>query len=871
MSEDEEYKELLIGYEFFLDLMRRFGNTLEEAKSTLHRMFSEDLAGRIIRYWEQLVADQANADRGVALIKGLGAADAWYPGPGANDVYWTSLRNHLLSHPSKPWTADDVSGLDLASNTVLASCRSPWDSTSAGRGLVVGYVQSGKTTNFTAVIAKAADAGFRLFIVLSGTTKSLRRQTQVRLEEQLMALNPHSWYFHTTLDADIGKNTNWVPFLGQKAMRTCLVVKKNKKRLQNLNKSLDAAEKLGILADCPVLVIDDEGDNASLSPNCDPTKAMAINKQIVKAINRPRVTYVAYTATPFANCFVDPEYQENLFPRDFICGLPEPDGYFGARRLHGTGDDSDVQAVIDVPPAEADGYLVPPPPEPDTHSLREAVLWFLLATTARRIRKGGAQPHSTMLVNVSERIEAHHRYWFIVRDIVAGIAASRAANDSTLTNELATLWERETQLVDAGQFGLQKVGFAAIDAELDATISLLGPINGADHNSNPDCGIVIDNSTSALRLAYDDDAPRPVIVVGGNTLSRGLTLEGLTSTFFLRSTRLYDTLLQMGRWFGYRPGYEDLFRIWMPSETREKFEFLARIEIELRDWIETFARTGMTPLEFGPRFRMHPQMQITRASLMKRARVERLDLAGTQPETSIFENTITAVGRHQFAAARLAGAALSSSGGEKIPEGHLFRNVDADDIVEFFGDDGFGVVGHSYLKNDILLDYVAKKRLRGELGKWNVLFRRKTGGAPVGFLRGIDASLVVRTRKSANGDFLDVGSLADSGDKWKDIPSDWPGTREQYRSQHPLLVIYVIDKDSKATKNARVKNREDLGAVDHLVGVALFMPQTSHSDNLGDFAVPPGPWDDITGEPPADEPDPDADDEAEADGTPPTA
>ena len=858
----DDYRELLIGYEFFLGLMRDHGMSVDEATSFLARRWGDELAEQIIEYWRGLVEEQVAPTAGIALVRGLGAAEPWYPGPTARDQYWPALRDHLANHPTKPWSTDDVDGLDKASSVVLASCRSPWDPNSSGRGLVVGYVQSGKTTNFTAVMAKAADAGFRLFIVLSGTTKSLRRQTQQRLEEQLKDLNPHAWYFHTTLDGDIGPATNWVPFLQHKAMRTCIVVKKNKKRLQNLNKCLDAAQKHGILDECPILVIDDEGDNASLSPNCDQSKANAINKQIVKAVTRPRVTYVAYTATPFANCFVDPAFEDNLFPRDFICGLPEPDGYFGSRRLHGVGGEPDVQAVVDIPDHEADGYLDEEPGS--LTSLESAVRWFLLAATARRIRNGGSQPHSTMLVNISERIEVHQRYWQVVRDIVRGVALRVAAGDPTLDRELSTLWEAETALVDATRFGLTPLPFAVVRAGLAETIDALGPLDGHDHNSEPDCGIVVDNSESAYRLAYDDDQPRPVIVVGGNTLSRGLTLEGLLSTFFLRSSRLYDTLLQMGRWFGYRRGYEDLFRIWMPREARKKFEFLAGIEVALRDWIEIFARTGKTPLELGPKFRMHPDMQVTRAALMKRARVERLDLAGTQPETSIFENTTTTVARHQTAAATLA-VDVATCPTEKTSDGHLFRDVPGDAIARFFDEtSGFTVVGHSYLTNRIFLDYLAKKRHHGELQRWNVLFRKKSGGSPVSFLPGIDASLVTRSRKDTRDDFVDIGSLADSGDKWADVPAAHAHDRAGYRASTPLLVIYVIDKDSKANERAQRFGRQDLDTVDHLVGVALFIPQSSHDDDLGDFACPPGPWDQLPPEPTDTEPDPDSDDEQDA-------
>lgn len=862
----DEYEELLHGYEFFIGLMKNHGKSVDEAISQVKNMFKGSLGDRIVEYWRELVIRAADPSAGVALIKGVGAAEAWYPGPRANDVYWSSLRDHLIHHPTHPWTQSDVDDLDAASNVVLASCRSPWTETSSGRGLVVGHVQSGKTTNFTAVMAKAADAGFRLFIVLSGTTTSLRRQTQVRLEQQLANLNPHAWYFHTTADRDIGRRTNWVPFLAHRQMRTCIVVKKNTTRLRNLKESLDRADELGFLDDCPILVIDDEGDNASISPNCEPEQATAINQGIVAVLDRPRVSYVAYTATPFANCFVDPGFEANLFPRDFIVALPEPPDYFGTRRMFGEDGMAEIAAVVDVPDLEAPGYL-PPPPD-DTHSLERSIRWFLMAATARRIRSNGAQPHTTMLVNVSEFTEIHAQYWRVVRDIVVRLADGITSGDQRLVRELEEQWNDETILVDPSEFGNPLHEFEAILAELTTTIGLLGPLHGADHNSNDDCAIVVDNSKSAVRLAYDDEAPRPVIVIGGNTMSRGLTLEGLVTTFFLRSGKLYDTLLQMGRWFGYRRGYEDLFRVYMPRELRGRFEFLTKVERELRDWIQIFARTGKSPLELGPKFRMHPQMQVTRSSLMGRVKVTKLDLSGTQPETSYFENTDEAVGRSKGALVSLV-AGMSTVPFEDVAEGRLFRDVPADVVARFFlPSTGVHIEGHAYLTNENFLRYLEVKLNHGELETWNVLLRKIRNGKPIDFLPDSGGTLVTRTRKSTYGDFVDIGSLADSGDKWVDVPADQESSKERYRSSTPLLVVYVIDKDSVPNSTAAGNGRSPLGAVDHFVGAALYFPLSTHDDDLGHFVAPKGPWDDVKDDE-TPEPDPDDDDEGDVVDDPP--
>ena len=860
---DEDYELLLVGFANFINFMRG-GKTVDQAVSAMNRLVGEDLTRKVVGYWKNLVNDVASAE-GLALIKGIGAAEAWYPGPQAVDTYWPSLRSYLLNNPKRPWGQPEVDELDQLSSTVLASCRSPWDAESSGRGLVVGYVQSGKTTNFTAVIAKAADAGFRLFIVLSGTTKSLRRQTQKRLEEQLAELNPHAWYFHTELDADIGSNTNWVPFLRQAPIRTCIVVKKNKKRLKNLIKCLDRAQSLGILDDCPIMVIDDEGDQASLSPQCDNDKATAINKLIVEVLTRPRISYVAYTATPFANFFVNAYYPENLYPRDFILSLAESDSYFGSRKLFGASGDPEISSVIDISEVEANGYL--PPPPVDSKSLTDAIKWFLMSATVRRLRNNGVQPHTSMLVNVSEKILVHTEYWKIVRNMVVELSLAIRNNDSVVRSLMTELWRIETSRVQPSDFGYEPTSFDLVWHEITKTIDLLGPLNGVDHNSHADCAIVVDNSESAFRLAYDDDEPRPVIVIGGNTLSRGLTLEGLVSTFFLRSTRLYDTLLQMGRWFGFRPGYEDLFRIWMPIETREKFEFLARVELELRDWIELFARTGKTPLELGPRIAAHPSMLITRAAMMRDYKRVVCDLSGTQPETSIFENTTTATSQNRSALIELVASLLKTGSGETVAAGHLFRDIDVSSIQHFFRPDhGYNVVGHPNLSSTVLLNYITTKIKHDELQNWNIGFRAIRGGKPVDFLPGINATFSGRSRKSISGDNLDIGSLAFSGDKAIDIPQGWSGDVASYRVNHPLLVVYVIDKDSKPDAKGLRHGRTDLDAVDHLIGLALFIPQSQFADpDLQTQVRPIGPWDELVEDLEV-EIDPDEDDEKDAVG-----
>jgi hypothetical protein len=825
--------------EMLRDLMERQAKTFDQAVEQLRKIcIPSQLEGALAQFAQlQAELDPANG----VVIRGVGAAKPWYPGPRANHVFWPNLRTHLLA---SDWSAQDVADLDESSNIVLASCQSPWDSKSNGRGLVIGYVQSGKTTNFTAVIAKAADSGFRLIIVMSGLTKSLRKQTQKRLDEQLKELSPNSWIFLTDQDKDFDKGIGMGPVLYHPALRTCVVIKKNKSRLTRLNAFLDAAAKAGQLDNCPILVIDDEGDQASLSPNCDEKRASKINREIVKILNRPRVNYISYTATPFANVFVSPFYEENLYPRDFIYSMPETKGYFGTRLMFGSNEDHDgLDVVRQIAPLEEESYFGAGSPK-HSESLEHAIRWFLLAATARRIRNSGVQSHTTMLINASERVQYHFDLWPVVRNIVLDIKNQISQNGS-IRVDLERQWQDETRRVPASNFGNVHLDFELILADLMTTIDLLGPITGANHDSNKNCGIIVDNSGAEIRLAYSDEEPRPIIVIGGNTLSRGLTLEGLVCSVFARSTKLYDSLLQMGRWFGYRRGYEDLPRVWMFENVLERFEFLARIENELREEISRYAETGLSPMDFGVRIRLHPNMSITRQAMLKGANKIRFQFSGTSPQTTFLENEPKAIARTHVSTNALIQSILGAGvKPEVINTGTLFRDVDATIVRAFFDPiTGYPLSSsNTYFNNAPLCKYIDTKTSKNEITKWNIFFRSRQDTRKCTAVIGVDMGVVNRTRLKSGGEAetFTMGVITDPGDKVVDLPNSSEKDERAFNSP-PLLVIYAIDKDSKADKNSR--RRRDLNALDDLIALSLFMPISDSLDDLGEFAIVDGPWD----------------------------
>lgn len=827
--------------------MRQFleqqGLTLDMAADRLRKMaVPESIVSGALAHMEQLQQAAMDGSGGALVIRGVGAAKPWYMGPDAIHLFWPALKAHLAQ---SGWSDEDITELDISSNTVLASCQSPWETSSDGRGLVIGHVQSGKTTHFTAVAAKAADAGFRLIIVLSGVTKSLRQQTQKRLDAQLRDLQPNSWVHLTDPQNDVGSIIGIHPILENLAFRTYAVSKKNVSRLKRLNTFLDRAQKQGHLANCPILVIDDEGDQASLSPNCDQKKATAVNKQIVKLLQRPRISYVAYTATPFANVFVSPFHDDNLYPRDFICSLKEPSSYFGATRMFGDGvADPGIDAIREINAAEEDAYFGEDSPQA-SNSIEEAVRWFLLAATVRRIRNGGNQPHTTMLVNASEKIQYHFDMWPIIVGIVKGIR-NRLPSDPQLRTEFEEQWTTESAKVPSSEFGLSQPSFGQIWEELPRTITLLGNIDGQDHNSDPTCGIVVDNYMAEVRLAYDNFAPRPIIVVGGNTLARGLTLEGLVCSVFARSTKLYDSLLQMGRWFGYRRGYEDLPRVWMFRESADRFEYLARIEQEIRQEVDRYAESGMSPLDFGVRIRRHPVMQITKQAFLRNARRISFDFSGTRPQTTFFENDIGTITRAQTALTSLETSMLKEAQPSPIPQGLVFKDIDLAHIKSFFDPKtGYPLSeSNEYFNSGPLNKYIQKKEAHGEILKWNVVLRSIAGGKQYDGNLVSNPGMAKRSRlaSSKGKPTIAIGILTDPGDQFLDVPASFSGPPASWRAQSkmPLLVVYVIDKDSAAPAR---ENRADLDAVGHLVGVAVYFPTSDHQDDMDDHVVVHGPWD----------------------------
>lgn len=792
----------------------------------------EDILRKITERHERESSRQFELDEPLAICREN--AMRWYTGPRQGDRNWYPYEAKLL----RSLAQDAVRRIDEASDKVVAMLDHPGTATFDSRGLVVGHVQSGKTSNFTAVIAKAADRGYRLFIVLSGVHNSLRSQTQKRLERDLVAANPDLWHQLTTLDSDFQGGANPASLVGSKHQYVLLVIKKNSAPLTKLRKWLhDAKEYLG---NCPALVIDDEADQATVATK----KINPLMRALLDEL--PKVCYVGYTATPFGNLLIDPADERDFYPKDFVLSLPQGVGYQGPETLFGRDaldgeDPADVPTghdlIREIPDDELD-VLRParkadvPAFEPVVSgSLRRAVLWFWLATATRRAR---TEPdHSSMLVHAHSDVAVHDSYAAPLRHMRAVADSALQHGNPDFLSECEALWREETSRVSAESMSEEPVSWDAVVQTLPDVIR--------------STKVILDHYRSTDRLDYDSGIAT-VIAVGGNTLSRGLTLEGLVVSVFVRSSNMYDTLLQMGRWFGYRPGYSDLPRIWMPAEMRRWFSHLASVEADMRREIERYLTEHKSPLDMAVRIRCHPKMRVTAPSRLGSAVKAAASYGGELVETRYFpchpigsaghEETMRWHSANETAVLTLLKAAADRSENDpKVAEHRrLYRAVPAEIVLDFLA--SYNVDPRSTEYSAVLVtDYIKKRLTAGGLKAWNVGLIGVTpkgenkhllpDGRPVGAIRRS------RTKATAGDDVADIKTLTGTRDPGLDLSipagakdvnrSDLRRWRTEQQGDTGLLLVYPIDGQSSAEGK---EDRADLKAPVAVVwGMAIVFPK----------------------------------------------
>ena len=603
-------------------------------------------------------------NKGQAIFNDYGEKHEWYSNLKIQDnFFWSRYKDYLINHSSISRISinllDDITLPDIMN--CLGNPNEALDKPRLRRGLIIGDVQSGKTATYTGLICKAADAGYKVVILLTGITENLRRQTQERIDEGIVGITlkkegkiekyPRvgvgldnkqikATSVTSTLNDFVG-NCNKITMSLASNSLVLFVIKKNVSVLQRLfnwlrEQNIDPVKGY---VNVPMLLIDDEADNASVNTRKDETDPTRTNKLIRQICNLfMNSTYVGFTATPFANVFIDPDSVDamqhaDLFPEHFIYALEAPSNYVGADKIfypegtfyhnlryitditepdYASEEYKDlVQNNLEVLNSgtfyykhkkEWDGIL------PD--SLRESILCFCLANVVRDLRGQSKEPRS-MLVNMSRFIHVqkvitgHVAEWFeaVFNDIRVNFNEDASKNHHLpLYGELRSLWEKHFSQVNDVTF-----------ARVSQKATLLAALEKIEVK-------MVNGSKQSASLNYKENPSLRVIAIGGLALSRGLTLEGLMVSYFYRNTATFDVLMQMGRWFGYRRGYEDLFQIWTSHTSALWYAEVAKASAELKNDIREMFDQQLTPKDFGIKVRDNcDELQITASNKMRTA------------------------------------------------------------------------------------------------------------------------------------------------------------------------------------------------------------------------------------------------------------
>ncbi|ONG41852.1 endonuclease [Alkanindiges hydrocarboniclasticus] len=756
-----------------------------------------------------------------ALVNNEGHIPWLTPDRKANWRYWQRYRTWQESF--LPWAA--VEGLDKSTDEILELLedperKDPWDR----RGLVVGHVQSGKTGNYTGLICKAADAGYKIIIVLAGLHNNLRSQTQMRLDEGFLGYETDPDPSRLRLigvgevDSDINIRPNYVTNrtekgdFNTKAARTLgirpeerpwlFVVKKNKTVLSRLHKWIldhmanTTEQETGrkIVTNLPLLVIDDEADNASVdtreqsfdfetdeaNEEHNPTAINSLIRQILHAFSRK--AYVGYTATPFANIFIHERGRttkegNDLFPEAFILNLAAPSNYIGPSRIFGLNTGEEREQMLKPLIHEIDDHNTDdgtsgwmPIKHKSSHqpyhpsefgmplSLVEAIDAFILACAVRNLRKQGHQ-HSSMLVHVTRFNAVQQTVHKQISTHISGMnqRLSRQIDHEEIMARLHWLWLEDfvpaTREISEIVPDLVTPGLHDWSQVEQIIPRIVGEIS-----------VRMINGTAKDALDYADSATGlKVIAIGGDKLARGLTLEGLTTSYFLRASKMYDTLMQMGRWFGYRPGYLDLCRLYTTSELVEWFQHIADASLELREEFNLMVASGGTPRDFGLKVQSHPVLMVTSPLKMRTARSLQLSFSGSVVETVSFptdeqvisanfkalKNLIAAMGEEHNLTIRERQSGEHKAGSSNRA---YWENISHLDICDFLG--SYRTHAESLKANSSLLkDFIEKMARIGELTQWSVAIIG--GSLEEQPLIISDKTTIQRARRATNGTHSD--------------------------------------------------------------------------------------------------------------------
>ena len=846
-----------------------------------------------VELWKKLVLEMEESERKKVQIQKANRMAELHNGTTENNRVavpederssWQLYKKHLKE--SKHFSDDAIQKIEDASIGVLK--RLSTDTVDIGpiKGLVIGNVQSGKTANMAGLMAMAADWRWNMFIVLSGTIESLRKQTQNRLHSDLNHAGNLVWTQFDHLSkkkSPIGQRLCDLQLQPDSPMRYMTVCLKVKSRLEDLIEWIEADQQN--IKNLRVLVIDDEADQAGINTGdvYSDSERKTINRLILnlvhcrdkKATNNATnkysshyqaMNYISYTATPYANC-LNETGEETLYPKNFIRTLDITKSYFGPDKFFGVNDvdrDSHLNIVRTIPDLDvANIKSIHAEERADLPiSLKESICWFLCAAAALRFH--GYKKPVSMLIHTSQK-QAHHQ---AIADSVKKwlLDYREEASKFTISNlrEVFPDYEHpDSDIWGYPEYEQIKPGIMELLSEISSIMlddegdlqyckGIHLCIDNCANNGTTDDGV-------HMRLAYPDEkSPNTpqfataFIVVGGNTLSRGLTLEGLVATFFLRSVKQADTLMQMGRWFGYRPHYELFQRVWLTEDTIRKFELLTDIDVDLREQIYQMSVVGgKGPEDFNLALLTSPKvswMSLTSKTKMQMATPAAVDFSGMDTQLTVYSKDKSTQDNNIAIAESFIKVLGHNYRKSQNTEAYIWDNIPFEVIADKFFGEGFSIpeTSRAFQQIDLLTEWVKTQTEKGEMLKWNVLLcgvktNESTPDDKLWHLpNGITIGKINRSCKTDSEDRVNIGVLSGKKDyvaditeemlgapKWaamissKSISNDYKEYRELAGvSKIPLFLIYMIDRNSQPTRG----DRTPLNMANDLIGITMVTP-----------------------------------------------
>ena len=776
-----------------------------------------------------------------------------------DSYYWDSYEKFLVNNEKLPEQV--IKRIDERTDVVMNHLFDPLSNSGKKYGMVIGSVQSGKTANYTALISKAADAGFKIIIVIAGTTSILRQQTQIRIDKsfigrfdknyedkkkppELTEVGTVAYYRGTEkvekerrrpfsmtedkIDSDFvttSQKATHQTNLNNTTSPLVFVIKKNVTVLAQVLEWLKNKDT----STSALLLIDDEADNASINTRKDYQNVRtAINAGIRNILSVfQRFAYVGFTATPFANVFIDPlfetdEKKKDLFPNDFIVALESPDNYFGPQKIF--GEDGDSKFVISLSQSGTDEsrndwekfFPVKQKKEISCKylkelndipvSLKKAIHLFVF-NIAIRNKRGFSEKHNTMLIHVSRLVDMHEEISELVKNYVNNLSQevtnfSKMPNTKEYSKYILPLERYYLDLQKSGWGAESPFGIVSFNEVLDILPDVISSIAVGTANTNS-------NS-----IAYSSTHQTNLIAIGGNALARGYTLINLSVSYFIRNTRMCDTLLQMGRWFGYRPGYEDLCRVFIPKEYAKNFAEAYQASEDLIECVKKMEKSDASPDKFLITIAQHPatQMMLTAKNKMRNVSMDQgVYLDGRITEKGTYSRNKSLQSQNNYAAVEKFVEQLGKPDSFPSNASRCYRwlSVDAKLIADLIS------CCPSSFNVDVSSSLLHKYVLENHTHKWRVIIPSITTDNPIEI-----ASLVInKIRRNDKNNGQDSNApysfaVSDIGNEKMGLKDDELAhikdisslKRRDLRAlrKNPLLIINIADLYASKSNDAEL-------------------------------------------------------------------